>query len=184
MSISKLIGSIVTFTILFFSVVNCHAKNTKINLGEKMTAAEIKKWSITVYPDGRGLPEGQGSAAIGEKIYGAKCLSCHGKTGTEGPEKRLSGSMGFQKKYPKTGVTSVGAMWPKATSLFDYIRRAMPRGQVKTLTNEEVYSLTAYVLFLNGIVPKEKVFNASNLHKIEMPGDALTVNLWDQEKQK
>lgn len=159
-----------------------------IGLGLVLPQAQIDRFSITIFPDGRTLPSGQGSVAQGARLYQAQCAACHGDTGIEGPAARLAGSDGFFgwsdplrvlriRKYPLL-VLSVGARWPYATTLFDYVRRAMPHPAPKSLTDEQVYALTAQLLHLNGLVPSTAVMNRETLPQVTMPGLAKTVSAW------
>jgi cytochrome c len=161
------------------------------DLGRPVAEAELRALSITVFPDGRNLPPGQGSVPEGAALYRSRCGACHGETGTEGPAARLAGSDGFFspsdplrilriQKHPLL-VMSVGAQWPHATSIFDHIRRAMPHTAPKSLTNDEVYALTAYVLFLNGLLEEDVVLGPERLLGIRMPGRDRSVSLWPGE---
>ncbi len=160
----------------------------EIGLGQPLVPAQIERYSITIFPDGRNLPPGQGSVERGARLYQAQCASCHGVKGIEGPAARLVGSDGFFSlsdplrvmrisKYPLL-VLSVGASWPYSTTLFDYIRRALPRQAPKTLTDDDVYALTAYLLHRNGLVDAAAVMGKETLPKVTMPGLARTVSAW------
>ena len=120
----------------------------------------------TIGPDGASLPPGSGSVGEGEVIYRNQCAACHGPGGLM-PGNALAGGIGSLSSAAPN--RTVGSYWPYATSLFDYIHRAMPYGREKTLTNSEVYSVTAYVLFLNGIVAHDIRIDANSLAKIAMP---------------
>ena len=136
-------------------------------IGRTATPQEIAGWDIDVSPNGAGLPPGRGDARQGEAIFAEKCASCHGARGEGKPMDRLVGGLGTlrDKKPEKT----VGSYWPYATTLFDYVRRAMPLNAPQSLTPDEVYAVSAYVLFLNGIVPLDTTLDADNLAKINMP---------------
>ena len=136
-------------------------------LGQPATPREIAGWDIDVSPGGAGLPPGSGDVKQGEAIFAAKCAACHGPHGEGKPMDRLVGGVGTlrDKKPEKT----VGSYWPYATTLFDYVRRAMPLNAPQSLTSDEVYAVSAYVLFLNGIVPENATLDAGNLAKIKMP---------------
>ena len=136
-------------------------------IGRTATPQEIAGWDIDVSPNGAGLPPGRGDARQGEAIFAEKCASCHGARGEGKPMDRLVGGLGTlrDKKPEKT----VGSFWPYATTLFDYVRRAMPLNAPQSLTPDEVYAVSAYVLFLNGIVPLDTTLDADNLAKINMP---------------
>ena len=121
-----------------------------------------------VSPDGSGLPNGVGTVAEGKNVYEAKCAACHGVDGKM-QGNHLVGGIGSLSLVQPT--VTVGSYWPYATTLFDYIARAMPYGQAKTLSAKEVYAATAYVLFLNGIVSEQTRLDASTLVAVEMPNN-------------
>jgi S-disulfanyl-L-cysteine oxidoreductase SoxD len=135
--------------------------------GRPATPQEIKGWDIDVSPSGAGLPPGRGDVRQGEAIFADKCASCHGAKGEGKPMDRLVG--GFGTLRDKKPVKTVGSYWPYATTLFDYVRRAMPLNAPQSLTADQVYAVSAYVLFLNGIVPQDAALDADNLAKIKMP---------------
>jgi S-disulfanyl-L-cysteine oxidoreductase SoxD len=139
----------------------------RYGLGQPATPQEIKGWDIDVSPSGAGLPPGRGDVRQGEAIFAANCASCHGVYGEGKPKDRLVGGVGTlrDKKPEKT----VGSFWPYATTLFDYVRRAMPLNAPQSLTADEVYAVSAYVLFLNGIVPRDATLDANTLTKVKMP---------------
>lgn len=143
----------------------------RFGIGRKATSKEIAAWDIDVRPDGRGLPSGEGNVPAGRKIYDAKCIACHGKNGAGGTYSRLVAVMGDTVK-----AKAIGNYWPYATTLFDYIRRTMPYTSPGTLTNEEVYSLTAYLLHMNKIIDSATVMNAKTLPEIVMPAQHLFIN--------
>lgn len=135
--------------------------------GRTPSAAEIAAQNIDVRADGKGLPQGRGSVAQGGAVYSAHCAICHGDKGRGGPAPRLVGGVGtLATAHP---VRTAGSYWPYATTLFDYIRRAMPFNAPESLTNHQVYAVSAYVLWLNGIVPQQALLNADNLAKVTMP---------------
>lgn len=137
------------------------------HLGKELTTQRISATEFTVWPNGEGLPEGSGNAATGEKLYQAHCFACHGKNGEKGINDRLAGGRGTINS-PKP-MKTVGSYWPYATTLFDYIRSAMPYQRPGTLADDEVYSLTAYILHLNGIVARNTDINPTSLPQIQMP---------------
>lgn len=144
--------------------------------GKPATPQEIALLDIDVRPDGKGLPKGSGTALAGKAIYAVKCAACHGKTGVEGPNNRLvsvaeNETAGAESSKEKT----IGNYWPYATTLFDYIRRAMPFNAPGSLTNEEVYSLTAFLLNANKIIPPDANINAKTLPKVVMPAQKFFV---------
>lgn len=141
-------------------------------IGRPATPAEIAALDIDVGPDGAGLPPGHGSAADGAPIYAARCASCHGKTGKEGPNDvlvgRLPGDAFPFAKDPRAPKT-IGSYWPYATTVFDYIRRAMPPDKPGSLRDDEVYGLVAYLLSLNELIAPDAVIDAASLPKVRMP---------------
>lgn len=143
-----------------------------LGIGRTATTEEIAKIDIDVMPDGRGLPDGKGTAVEGAKVYAAKCASCHGANGQGGSAERLvdreSGKNWDFATNPKL-VKTVGNYWPYATTLFDYTQRAMPFMQPGTLTPDETYALVAHLLALNKIVPEDAVMNRTTLPAVKMP---------------
>src|SRR5580704_10936143 len=138
------------------------------NLGRMATPEEIAPWDISIGPDGVGLPPGSGTPKQGEAVYAAKCVACHGEKGAGKPNDQLVGGQGTLPG-DKPPVKTVGSFWPYATTVFDYIRRAMPLNESKSLTSDEVYGLVAYLLDLNGVVPEAETMNAQTLPKVAMP---------------
>ncbi|MGA7265096.1 MAG: cytochrome c [Stellaceae bacterium] len=143
------------------------------DLGRPATPEEIAAWDISIAPDGAGLPPGSGSPQQGEAVYAAKCLGCHGEKGAGKPNDQLVGGVGTLTGE-QTPVKTVGSFWPYATTLFDYVRRAMPANAPRSLSNDEVYSVCAYILQLNGIIEASAVMDAQTLAKVQMPnGDGF-----------
>ena len=139
--------------------------------GQPIAPADIAAWDISIGPDGVGLPLGRGTAIEGEAIYVAKCQACHGEKGIR-PNVALAGALvgGMGTLAPdKTPLKTVGSFWPYATTLFDYIRRAMPFQESKSLTADELYAVSAYILNLNGIVRSNDVIDAQSLPNVRMP---------------
>jgi S-disulfanyl-L-cysteine oxidoreductase SoxD len=137
------------------------------NLGATPSAAMLAAMDISIPPSGAGLPAGSGSVAQGQKVYETKCQSCHGPKGAGKPADPLVGGIGSLASGKP--MRTVGSYWPYATTLFDYVRRAMPTNAPMTLSNDEVYAASAYVLFLNGIVPESAVMTAQTLPQVKMP---------------
>jgi S-disulfanyl-L-cysteine oxidoreductase SoxD len=136
------------------------------NLGKAVGPSEIAAWDISVLPDGTGLPPGSGTSALGASVYAQKCFMCHGENAKGGTNAALVGGGPIKDmESPKT----IANFWPYATTVFDYIRRAMPWQQPRTLTNDEVYALTAYILALNKLIGENDVMNAQSLPKVRMP---------------
>lgn len=136
-------------------------------LGVPVSQAEIDAVDLTVMPDGQGLPTGSGSVAQGAAVYRRQCLACHGPEGRNGVNDALVGGRGTLTS-PRP-VKTVGSYWPFATTLFDYVRRAMPYNAPGSLGNDEAYAVTAYLLNLNGIVSDDAVLNADTLLETRMP---------------
>ena len=139
----------------------------KYGVGRPPTAEEMKALDISIAPDGKGLPDGAGTVAEGKEVYARRCQRCHGESGKGGDEPPLVGGKGTLNT-PKP-LKTVGSYWPYATTLFDYVRRAMPYKDPGTLSNPQVYAVTAYILNLNGIVPDNATMNKETLPKVEMP---------------
>jgi S-disulfanyl-L-cysteine oxidoreductase SoxD len=136
------------------------------NLGKPIDPADIAAWDITVLPDGTGLPPGSGTPAQGAPIYAEKCAFCHGENGKGGRNAALVGGGPLDRiNAPKT----IANYWPYATTVFDFTRRAMPWQAPRTLSNDEVYALTAYMLALNKLIGENDVMNAETLPKVRMP---------------
>jgi mono/diheme cytochrome c family protein len=138
-----------------------------LNLGRVVTADEIKAWDISIPPSGAGLPPGSGSVKQGAEVYAAKCEACHGANGAGKPADALVGGQGTLAS--NSPVRTVGSYWPYATTLFDYVRRAMPTNAPKSLNDSEVYAVSAYILQLNGIIPQDAVMNPQTLPQVKMP---------------
>jgi mono/diheme cytochrome c family protein len=137
------------------------------NLGRPATPAEIAAWDASIPPDGAGLPPGSGTPEQGAVVYVQKCQACHGEKGAGKPNDQLVGGQGTLTS--KSPVRTIGSYWPYATTVFDYVRRAMPYTESKSLTSEEVYAVTAYLLHLNGIIGAQDVMNAQSLPQVKMP---------------
>jgi S-disulfanyl-L-cysteine oxidoreductase SoxD len=136
-------------------------------LGRAATAQEVAAWDISIPPSGGGLPAGSGTPKQGEAVYIAKCLACHGKKGEGKPADPLAGGVGSLASAKP--VRTVGSFWPYATTLFDYTRRAMPVDNPLSLSNDEVYAVTAYLLYLNGIIGENAVMDSRTLPQVKMP---------------
>lgn len=165
---SLLLIGLSTCLVTLAAGVNANEKTGHYGIGKTATAGEIAGWDIDIRPDGKGLPEGSGSVEDGEMMYEQKCASCHGSFGEGvGRNPILAGGDGTltHDRPEKT----VGSYWPYASTLWDYIHRAMPFPQPQSLSDEEVYAITAYVLYLNDLVDYEFVLTADNLASIEMP---------------
>jgi cytochrome c len=151
------------------------------NLGQSATPEEVAALSINVFPDGKGLPEGSGSVTQGAKIYQSKCIACHGAGGLGGSAEPLAGAeMGLTDEWPEK---TIGTLWPHATTLFDFTRRSMPMTAPGSLSNDETYALTAYLLYLNNIVAEDLVLNKETIMQVKMPNADGFINIYEQDKQ-
>jgi S-disulfanyl-L-cysteine oxidoreductase SoxD len=139
-------------------------------LGVPATPAQVAGWDVSIGPDGTGLPPGSGTAATGKTVYEAKCLACHGVDGAGQPNDRLVGGQGTLREAAP--IRTVGSYWPYATTVFDYIRRAMPYVTPHSLTADETYAVTAYLLALNDVIAQDAVMDATTLPKVVMPNRA------------
>jgi cytochrome c len=138
------------------------------NLGKPISPEDLASWDISIGPDGVGLPAGSGTVKQGEAVFAAKCQACHGEKGAGTPNDRLVGGQGTLTG-DKPPVKTIGSYWPYATTLFDYVRRAMPFNESKSLTNNELYGVVAYLLNLNGVIPETETIDAQSLPKVAMP---------------
>ncbi|MFP4181625.1 MAG: c-type cytochrome [Thiohalospira sp.] len=138
-----------------------------LGLGSEADQAEIEGWDIDIRPDGQGLPEGSGTVREGEQVYEEHCVRCHGAFGTEPDSHVIAG--GQDSLGTDDPTLTVGSFWPHATTLFDYTRRAMPFDKPQSLSADELYAVTAYVLHLNDILPMDAELDAESLPEVEMP---------------
>jgi cytochrome c len=152
------------------------------NLGRTPTAEELAAIDISIPPDGRGLPAGSGTVEQGAAVYAAKCQACHGANGVGGPNDRLTGGIGSLAS-PRP-VKTIASYWPYATTVFDYVRRSMPITAPQSLTNDEVYAVTAYLLSVDGIVPKDVKLDATSLPQVKMPNRDGFVSWEPKERPK
>lgn len=136
-------------------------------LGKPISPADLAPWDLNIGPDGARLPPGKGSAKEGKAIFAEKCSYCHGTEGQGTPADRLVGGQGTLTT--DAPVKTVGSYWPYATTIFDFVRRAMPLNQPQTLTNDEIYAVSAFILSANGIIKPNEVMNAKTLPKVKMP---------------
>jgi mono/diheme cytochrome c family protein len=147
------------------SVIPAHAP-TRFGFGAEASAARVAAWDIDVRPDGAGLPAGSGSVAQGKVVYQTWCVACHGPTGTEGPNDRLVDTSPWEVAPTSQAI---GNYWPYATTLFDYIRKAMPQTTPGILAPDQVYAVIAYLLWMNEIVADDAVMDAETLPAVVMP---------------
>ena len=136
--------------------------------GQTISPGDLAPWDISVGPDGAGLPPGRGTPAQGEAVFVARCQACHGEKGAGRPNDALVGGFGTIAS-DRPAMKTVGSYWPYATTLFDYVRRAMPYQDSKSLTNDELYAVSAYVLHLNGVIGRDDAIDAQSLPQVKMP---------------
>jgi S-disulfanyl-L-cysteine oxidoreductase SoxD len=148
------------------AIVPCEAQQGP-GLGTPISAADLAPWDISIQPDGAGLPPGSGNAAKGAEVYATHCVACHGAGGAGTPNDRLVGGQGTLDQLQQ--VRTIGSFWPYASTVFDYIRRAMPFLSPQSLSNEDVYAVTAYLLAENGIIEKNATLDAQSLARVRMP---------------
>ncbi|WP_461537020.1 c-type cytochrome [Spongorhabdus nitratireducens] len=147
-------------------------ENERWGIGQTATPEEIQAWDIAIRPDGKGLPPGTGNVEEGKTLYLQRCALCHGAEGKGGLNDKLVGRLPsgeFPFAEPGAPKKTIGNYWPYATTLFDYIRRTMPYQNPGSLTDSEVYSVTAYLLYLNEIIAADLQLSANNLATIKMP---------------
>lgn len=137
------------------------------SLGVPASDAEIAAMDVSIGPDGVGLPPGSGTPKQGAEVYATKCIACHGPEGANGVNDRLVGGQGTLTSA--TPLKTIGSYWPYATTVFDYVRRAMPYPAPHSLSDTEAYAVTAYLLHLNGIIGADDVMDATSLPKVKMP---------------
>jgi len=142
-------------------------------IGRAATPAEIAGWNIDIDRYGNNLPPGSGSVTHGHEVFDQQCSACHGAKGEDGVGDQLVGGQGTLAS-PKP-IRTVGSYWPYAPTLFDYIRRAMPQNAPQSLSNEDVYAVSAYILNLNGLLPADATVDAKTLSAIKMPNRNMFV---------
>lgn len=176
-----MLHKITLLSILILVGINTFAEvSSGPGLGQAATADEIAQWDIGVMPDGEGLPPGQGTVAEGKIVYQQQCLSCHGQIGLGDSADQLAGAkMKLTSEYPEQ---TIGTYWPYATTLFDMIRRSMPMTNPGSLSDDQVYAVTAYLLYLNNIINESDVMNAETLAGVKMPNHDGFINIYELEK--
>ena len=158
------------FPLLMLLGVSAQAQSPTYGVGRTPSAEEIRAWDISISPTGKELPSGSGTAAKGEELYLQKgCAACHGITGTGGPAPRLLKRDAGPNANPWALGRILPIRAPYATAVWDYINRGMPLMAEGTLTPSEVYSITAYLLYLNEVIAEDKVLDAESLPEVEMP---------------
>ncbi len=136
-------------------------------VGRPPTPEEVRAWELTIPPDGQGLPPGKGTAALGRAVFAARCAACHGETGEDPNYSRLVGGQGTLATDEP--IQTVGSFWQYATTLWSYIRRAQPFDNPGSLTPDQVYAVTAYLLHRNGIIGAQDVMDGTTLPRVKMP---------------
>jgi S-disulfanyl-L-cysteine oxidoreductase SoxD len=164
---TRKIGSgLVTLATLLLSALPANAEGP--NLGQPISQADLVPWDLTVMPDGTGLPPGSGTPAQGKALFADNCAFCHGDEGKGG----IVEAVVVNNPPPLSGpgsVKSIGNFWPVATTLFDFIRRAMPFTQPRSLTDDQIYALTAYLLYMNKVIGEADRMDATSLPRVKMP---------------
>jgi len=152
---------------LSFVSLSQDSQRQSIGLGTAITESQLQDFDLIAPPDGSGYPDGSGTAFQGREVFEARCAACHAINGegTSGNTRLVGGNIHSEGNPIRT----VGSYWPHASTLFDYVRRAMPADAPKSLSNVEVYQVTAYVLYLNGIIDQYKILNRESLVDIQMP---------------
>ena len=158
------------FIILFLFVFYSFAYSQSLGLGRPATDNEVASWDIDIRPDGKGLPVGSGSVIIGEELYTDNCASCHGDFG-EGIDRWPELAGGFDTLDSEDPVKTVGSYWPYLSTVWDYVHRAMPFGNAQSLSNDEVYSITAYIMYLNDLVDEDFELSNSNFEEVRLPNE-------------
>lgn len=147
----------------------------RFGFGQLASTQEIAQWDIDIRPDGKGLPSGDGNVLQGKALYVVKCAACHAFDGKEIPGIKLPGPPLVSDTIAKSKPKTIGNYWPYATTLFDYIRRTMPYNAPGSLTDTEVYSLTAFLLHANHMIKENTIMNAHTLPKVVMPAHKLFI---------
>ena len=167
-------------TIAFATVPAFSQAKKKVGLGREAMAEEIQAWDTDIRPDGAGLPPGKGSVKEGEIIFQEQCAACHGEFGEgAGRWPVLAGGQGSLKS--EGPEKTIGSFWPYASTTFDYIQRAMPFGNARSLTPDQVYALTAYILQLNDLVKEDFVLSRENFSSVKLPNER---NFFDDDREK
>ena len=171
MELQKMLKSLkfVSYIIFLCSIYSISYSQT-LGLGRAATNNEVSAWDIDIRPDGKGLPVGSGSVIIGEELYTDNCSSCHGDFG-EGIDRWPELAGGFDTLDSEDPVKTVGSYWPYLSTVWDYVHRAMPFGNAQSLNNDEVYAITAYILYLNDLVDEDFELSHVNFEEINLPNE-------------
>ena len=164
---------IAAFAVFALACATSAQAQSRYGIGRSATPAEIAGWNIDVDRDGNNLPPGSGTVSHGSEIFDEQCAACHGARGEGGIGDQLVDGQGTLATSKP--VRTIGSYWPYAPTLFDYIRRAMPQNAPQSLSNEEVYAVSAYLLHLNGLLPAEATLDAKSLSAIKMPNRNMFV---------
>ena len=156
--------------VIIFITINSFSYSDSLGLGRPATKNEVLAWDIDIRPDGRGLPIGSGSVLIGEEVYTDNCASCHGDFG-EGIDRWPELAGGFDTLDSENPVKTIGSYWPYLSTVWDYVHRAMPFGNAQSLSNDEVYAITSYILYLNDIVDEDFELSNLNFKDISLPNE-------------
>ena len=165
---SGLVKCFISILIVFLLINISSASDRKFNLGKLATKEEIAGWDIDVRPDGLGAPIGSGTALIGEEIYTEQCAACHGDFG-EGADRWPALVGGEDSLASHDPEKTTGSYWPYASTMYDYIYRAMPYGVAQSLSHDETYEIVAYLLYMSDIIDEDFVLSEKNIGEIEMP---------------
>ena len=161
------------FAVFMLACAEAAQAQSPYGIGRAAAPEEIAGWKIDIGRDGSNLPPGSGNVSHGREVFDQQCAACHGAKGEGGVGDRLVGGQGTLAT-PKP-VRTVGSYWPYAPTLFDYIRRAMPQNAPQSLSNEDVYAVSAYILNLNGLLPPDATLDAKTLSAIKMPNRSMFV---------
>jgi mono/diheme cytochrome c family protein len=160
--------ALLTFAALFMSSASYADAPAKApRLGKPMSTAEIAQWDLSVFPDGRGLPTGRGTAIDGQALFATHCEHCHGPAGRGATAEELVGEP--TPPNAENPNKSIGPYWPHATTIFDFLRRSKPPEKPGSLTADQIYALTAYLLAANKVIDETAEMNAQSLAKVKMP---------------
>ncbi|MDG1708856.1 MAG: c-type cytochrome [Emcibacteraceae bacterium] len=174
------------FLIITSLLLSTEMANAQSRFGEPATQADIDKSFWTVFPDGEFLPDGSGSAVAGKELFEYNCLICHNMPGETDPVKDEIGKLfGVDDKRDRTNLQqTIGSYWPYPTTIFDYVRRAMPLLAPMSLSNSDYYALTAYLLYENGVIAEDDIMNKSTLPNVEMPNKDGFINAYPEVPEK
>lgn len=165
--VRRRLGAAIFLSAVALPLAVVHAQLPTYGVGRTPTPEEIAAWDLTIPPDGEGLPAGSGTAMLGKAIYDKRCASCHGDDGKDRKYYVLVGGQGTLTTAKP--VVTVGSFWQFATTLWSYMRRSKPIDEPGSFNTDQVYAVTAYLLYLNGIIGEQDVLNATTLVRIEMP---------------